>query len=352
MTRQAWLIAVTLGFCTSWLTGCTHGLRHDGAPDFPPPLELGLDPGRRHLAQLPEERVVAALPPSVSPYSPTITPPARPAPPELPGSTVPQQPPAGSDIQKIGLNPTTVSPAAGPPVEPAPDAQPRALPPTVEAVKPPSDPPLLAALRCLLDKRSGDAVGQLLQYDKPTQDLLLCLLPALARLGEGGLDQATPEELAHLMDQLESALAALRPRSALVIDKMCYCRDIDRYGVFEELPEQHPFRPGELVEVYVAVRNYTTTQHGDHFEIRLASSLEIKDGDKPAQPEKKPVAREHLDRSRVPRHDHFFSYRFYVPENLPPGRYTLQLKIADQLSTTKREAQRGLDLRVTTRPGS
>jgi len=347
MTRQAWLIAMTLGCCA----GCTHGLL-DGAPTRKQSAPAVSEAGPMPQALLAEERVVAALPPSGSPYSPTIAPPARPAPPELPGSTAPQPAPTGSDIQKAGLNPTTVSPELGPPVEPGPALQPRPLPPTVEAVKPPIDPPLLAALRCLLEKRSGDAVGQLLQYDKPTQDLLLCLLPALARLGEGGLDQATPEELAHLMAQLESALASLRPRSALVIDKMCYCRDIDRYGVFEELPEQHPFRPGELVEVYVAVRNYTTTQHGDHFEIRLASSLEIKDGDKPAQPEKKPVAREHLDRSRVPRHDHFFSYRFYVPENLPPGRYTLQIKIADQLSTTKREAQRGLDLRVTTRPGS
>lgn len=346
MTRQAWLMTMALGLYVGCLAGCTHGLRREGAPSDKSPAPLVREPGPLPLAQLSEERVVAALPPSPSPYSPRIAPPAGPVPPELPGGK------AHSDIQKIGLNPTTVAPELVQPSETTPVPPPRPLSLTVEPAKPTVDPPLVAALRCLLEKRSGDAVGQLLRYDKPTQDLLLCLLPALARLGEGGLDKATPEELAHLMAQLESALASLRPRSALVIDKMCYCRDIDRYGVFEELPEQHPFRPGELVEVYVAVRNYATVQHGDHYEIRLASSLEIKDGDQPAQPEKKPVVREHLDRSRTPRHDHFFSYRFYVPENLPPGRYTLRLKIADQLSTTKREAQRGLDLRVTTRPGS
>ncbi|MBL8794401.1 MAG: hypothetical protein JNM56_10885 [Planctomycetia bacterium] len=349
MTRQTWQNAIALGFCVSWLAGCTHGSRHESAPAAATPLAAR--PPSPAQESPPVEERVAAAPPSPSPYSPVIAPPYRPVLPEVTPTVAPQTPPAGFDIQKTALHPNTVAPEL-PPVEPPRVEQPRPLPPAVEAVKPPPDPPLLGALRCLLEKRSGDAVGQLLHYDKPTQDLLLCLLPAVARLGEGGLDQATPEELAHLMAQLESALSALRPRSALVIDRMCYCRDIDRYGVFEELPEQHPFRPGELVEVYVAVRNYTCAQHGDHFEICLASTLEIKDGDKAAQPEKKPVTREHLDRSRTPRHDHFFSYRFYVPENLPPGRYTLQLKIADQLSPSKREAQRSLDLRVSTRPGS
>lgn len=347
MTRQAWSACVVLGCFAGVLTGCTNGLRRDTPLGVNPAQELVANEAPATLHPSATEERVAALPPS--PYSPSAAPVASPPPPVQASKPEAVR---GPEIQKTSLHPTTVAPE--PANQPAPVApqQPRPLTLVPEPPKPVVDPPLVAALRCLLEKRSGDAVGQLSRYDKPTQDLLLCLLPALARLGEGGLDKATPEELAHLMAQLESALTTLRPRSALVIDKMCYCRDIDRYGVFEELPEQHPFGPGELVEVYVAVRNYSTVQHGDQFEIHLSSSLEIKDGDKPAQPDKKPVVREHLDRSRSPRHDHFFSYRFYVPENLPPGRYALQLKIADQLSPTKREAQRHLDLRVTTRPGT
>ena len=70
--------------------------------------------------------------------------------------------------------------------------------------------PELTALRFLLDKHPLDALDALKTYNKRTQDTLLSLLALTARVSEGGLDKASPEERAALLDQLSQAMTALR----------------------------------------------------------------------------------------------------------------------------------------------
>src|SRR5205807_2620336 len=71
------------------------------------------------------------------------------------------------------------------------------------AAKPLDDPPLVAALRCYLDRRPGDAIKWLERYERPNQDLLVGLLPLAARLTEGNLEKATPEEAAAMLATLD-----------------------------------------------------------------------------------------------------------------------------------------------------
>ena len=53
-------------------------------------------------------------------------------------------------------------------------------------------------------------------------------------------------------------------RAALDIEKICFCREIKTFGVYDPWPEDHAFqagvedRPGELVQVYVELRNFTS----------------------------------------------------------------------------------------------
>jgi hypothetical protein len=216
---------------------------------------------------------------------------------------------------------------------------------------PPEDPPLVAALRCLLEKRGDEAVGHLLGYDKFTQQMLLYLLPVVATAGSGSLESAPPHELGNLMDQLVRAEDVLRPRAPLVIERMCYCRDITGWGVCEELREDHPFRPGELVEVYAELRNCLAERKADGWEVRLAGTVEIRDPAGKSKPWLVHPERVTIDRTRTPRRDHFRSFRFWIPDNLRPGQYTLQLQISDLASKPPRVAQRTLQLWITTRPG-
>jgi hypothetical protein len=109
--------------------------------------------------------------------------------------------------------------------------------------KPVEDPPLVSALRCFLDKRPADALAWLQHYDKPSQDLLLCLLPLLAQLAEGRTGTKDRREVTASLAQLNQVAAALRPLAELSIEKMCFCWTIEKYGVYRPVPHDHEFRP-------------------------------------------------------------------------------------------------------------
>jgi hypothetical protein len=218
--------------------------------------------------------------------------------------------------------------------------------------KAPETRPVERALHFLIDKHPEEAVMLINCYPRPTQDMLLVLLPALAQLSEGNLDKANPQEVANLLAQIDSARAALIQRAPLVLERLCYCRDLDhaRFGFYQALPGDHPFRPNEFVEVYGELRNFTSQRppNAQHYEIHLKAVLEIRDS--------AGQLRWHLDvpdngsaeRSQSPRHDHFVGYRFYIPDYLRGGHYTLHVRVIDV--PTKRTVERTLDLNVCTRP--
>jgi hypothetical protein len=245
--------------------------------------------------------------------------------------------------------------ATGDPSPLAPPAQPEPLPiepqPLPRPVPPPQSPPVVLAFLSLVEKHPEDAVLQLARYDRPTQDMLLALLPALARLSEGNLDKANPQELANLLAQIDSARAALVQRVPLILERLCYCRDLDhaRFGFYQALPGDHPFRPNEFVEIYGEVRNFTSqrSQDGQHYEIHLKADLEIRDGAGQRRWHL-PVPDSGGERSQSPRHDHFVGYRFYIPDTLRGGHYTLHVRVTDIPSG--RSVERALDLHVCTRP--
>jgi len=196
-------------------------------------------------------------------------------------------------------------------------------------------------------KSPEEAIHQLMKYDKQTQDVLLPLLPLVARVSAGGLDRADPQELTLVMEQLESTLAALRPRAPFLLERMCFCREIGGYGNYLPLPADYTFRPGELVEVYVEPRWFSSQRQGQHYEVRLAGLLELRDGSGQVR-WRQEFADRAANRSRSPRRDLHQSFRFCVPENLRRGQYTLLLTLTDV--PTRRSAQRALELHVTTRP--
>jgi hypothetical protein len=341
MTRHHWIMAIGLGL----LGGCATR-QPLVAPEPTPPGRRGLGQPLKSQHVYPRAEVQPALNPQGA---------AEPAKLQRKAEDPAAKAPPASPIQTIGLTPTTVAPEPPEKAQPAQDDKPAGpvFPPQTipELVKPPlDDPPLLAALRALLEKRSDQAIHHLLGYDKPTQEMLLCLLPVVARLGSGSLDSADPQELAHLLDQVESARASLRPRVPLQIERMTFCRDIAGFGDYQPLPEDNPFRPGELVEVYAEIRNFSSLAVKGVHEIRLASTLEMRDPAGRARPRTVQPLRTSTDQNRSPRHDHFQHYCFYIPENLQPGHYSLVLQVNDLSSQPPRTAQKSLHLWVTTRP--
>jgi hypothetical protein len=231
-------------------------------------------------------------------------------------------------------------------------------PPAVISLGPPAPPeaPLVAALRALLEKRPAEAMDYLKGYDKVNQEMLLCLLPLAARLAEGGVQQAPAGEVTAILAQLRGLERPLAERAALGIDKICLCRKIEGYGVYEKTPDDWAFaagvneQAGELVQVYVELRDFACRQQGQGYETCLASTLEIHDyrgnlvwrRDFPPQP----------DRSHSPRHDYFINYRFCVPPHVPPGSYVLWVQVKDLTgqpgkdAPASRTARASVDFRV------
>src|SRR5204862_7515770 len=110
-----------------------------------------------------------------------------------------------------------------------------------------------------------------------------------------------------------------------------------RSGVYELLDENHLFRPGEMIALYMEVRNFTCSARGDDYQTHIGTAIEIRD-------EHGQVLNhydiDNSDPSLSPRHDFCNGLRFPLP-SLPPGAYTLELKATDVPSG--RTAKRSLD---------
>lgn len=230
-------------------------------------------------------------------------------------------------------------------------------PPATADTKPAAEPPIklapfVLALQCVLDDRHQDALKHLEGYDSETQKFYLRYLPMLTIMARKRVDQLSDSEVAVLNDQLQSLLLTLRPRTELVIERMCYCERFKGYGVYQPLPEGHAFvapsgdRPGEMVSLYVEVRNVASVQRGDCFETRLSSTIEIRDGRGQLVKAIPFTERAEPQRVRSRLNDYCNALVFPVPA-LPPGTYQLILQIVDETNPgTRRVAQKAMEFRV------
>jgi hypothetical protein len=283
--------------------------------------------------------------------------------PEAPTEQATEQPRGQSRERQV---PQTPPPLPVPP--PTPPTPPAAEAAVVPGPSTRPDSPALAAFRCLLEKHSPDEAQALLEsYDPADRELLRDLLKVAARLGDRDNPRPSAAEMAALVEQMEGLARCLRPRAALMLDKLCFCRprSIDNFGVYEPLEDGHAFRaggpgrPGEHVQVYAEIRNFTSRPVGDRFETVLEGKLKI-DGVK-LRGEDGHTTHKHIelplnrctDQSRTPRQDFFVNLHFDVPPGLPPGSYTLWVEVMDVTKGVDggkrphRVARRSLDFRVT-----
>jgi hypothetical protein len=283
----------------------------------------------------------------------------------LPPETTVSRRPAPQRLQYIDLRSVKVSPA-DPPAEVMPAKAEQSVttgPPTMPAkldlpmienipvvesptaAAPQGNSAVLTALRYYQADAPDRATRALDPLDASNRDVLKAVLPLAARLGTPDANPASAQEVAAMVAQLEAAAAALRPNAALRIAQLCYCRPVQapaRFGVYQPLESRHGFHPGEVVAVYVEMRNFTCEREpkGDMYQTHLGSKVEVLDaGGHVAHRFDFDAA----DASLSPRLDYCHVGRFMLPR-LPAGDYTLRLTVTDR--PTKREAQADLDLRV------
>ena len=221
-------------------------------------------------------------------------------------------------------------------------------PPLVSKIHP-VEPPLITSLRLYMDRNPDGAIEKLKVYDEPNQKFLLAIIPPMMRATEGSFATAEPQDLAAMIEQLQTAAGLLKAKAALRTETVCFCRRIVKYGVFDPLDQNHSFRPGEMAELYVELRNVVGEGHvkpsGERgFRTRFACEFALRDTDNKIVWGKDCDSEEF---SRSLRHDVYLPFRFCVP-SIPAGTYTLWVRIVDQ--STNRAVKRAVEFRVTTIP--
>lgn len=128
---------------------------------------------------------------------------------------------------------------------------------------------------------------------------------------------------------LTTALNKLGEACQLTIHNLAFCTKIDSYGC-NKLFDKYEFTPGQEVLMYAEVENLTSEATPQGYHTSLQSGYQIFDA------RNQRVADDQFNTTeeycRNPRRDYYVDYRFRLPEQMYPGRHTLQLTVRDQKS--------------------
>ncbi len=171
--------------------------------------------------------------------------------PRLPGET-------------ISLNPVLTAETLGYPTDPTdppgvatvvanPDPTPPETLPSLDPLHSPS--PLAMAIQAFADGKPDKAVDHLAAFDKPNQELLLQLIPALVQASKIDLSRTDGEEPQALARQFESATAALAKRAGLGIARAAICLAVDGYGLYTPVKDKSALLRDSRYSLYVEIGN-------------------------------------------------------------------------------------------------
>lgn len=279
---------------------------------------------------------------AASPYSPIV-----------PRSTPESGPPPDPEIRQAAASPDGRKFPFTEPPEPTPLPK---LGPIPEIPKANPQPPEIAkkhaivlAVECLLDNRPDEIRRHLREYDASTQEFLLRVLAPLSLVDRKNL---RPETKAAIIEQLTALSKSLEQTSSFAISRMDFCDSIRGFKMANPLPGSHEFqaaqpdRPGELVQLYVELKNFASEPAGGAFETRLSSQIEIRD----AQGKVRWQHRFHPDdlklvspKTRLT--EYYHNYTFALPV-LPAGIYELHVETTDETQAGRPTAEASLPLRV------
>lgn len=215
--------------------------------------------------------------------------------------------------------------------------------------------PLTRAFQYMLDGRHQEAIQELRAYDQETQEFFLRILPALTILAKTPIRDMSASDINTMQTLLNGVRETLRPRCELIVNRMICCKVIRGFGDFDPLPDNHAFlnatkdRPGELVQLYVDLRNFACVKDKDgSYVTKLACAVELRDAnDKRVGPLVKFDEKETTYRRSACLNDYHGNFSFYVPP-IPAGTYKLVLQIIDEtIPNERRIARKSLDFRVT-----
>ena len=115
-----------------------------------------------------------------------------------------------------------IEPPPEPPMPPVVEPFTDRKTPPLDTVQATPEPPVVVALKYMLDGRHKEAIEQLQGYPPETREVFLGILPVVAHMSEKGVENLDQEDVAVYAKQFESLLAEMRPRAALAISELCF----------------------------------------------------------------------------------------------------------------------------------
>lgn len=153
------------------------------------------------------------------------------------------------------------------------------------------------------------------------------------------------EQLTETLEYVRTASRQLQALSTMKIRRMNFCDRIDGFGSFSPFPGSD-FNAGQPLMLYAEIENYKAELTTDgHYRSEFTAMIEFFRED-----ETEPIASRTIrlpeieDLCSTERTDYYQSYELTVP-SLSPGRYTLRLRVRDQLSLQTATSDLTFDIR-------
>lgn len=250
--------------------------------------------------------------------------------------------------RKVSMEPPLQDPAVAAPDKPPEQAAPEVPSQAASADVSPASPmqhPIVLAVHEFLEGRPEKALEHLSGYPSEDQEMLLQLVPVITGVDKSKQHAGVASQKKQVwLNTLNDFSAKLRSSASLEIEQLMFCEQVKGYGKVRPLATA-TFRPGDIVCVYVQLQNLTDRQTKEGcYATRLTCHLEIRNASCKVVWSDTPKSAP--DESLVPRNDHYSQIELPIKSDLPPGFYTLRVRITDV--DTERVADKTLDFRIET----
>jgi hypothetical protein len=179
----------------------------------------------------------------------------------------------------------------------------------------------------LASGRIDEAVAAVESLDVPQREAYKDLMFGLGIWLSPDEARRPPLRSAKVLHSLRDATGELAAASKLELRNLVFCERVDHFGWYGEFPRKE-FQPKQQVILYTEVENFAAEHKGPAgYETELQGSYEIYDSSGQIVASRQLQLDKEVCRNY--RRDYFLGYKIYMPENIAPGRYRLELTVED-----------------------
>ncbi len=181
-------------------------------------------------------------------------------------------------------------------------------------------------LLCLAAGRREEALEPIPGVPPAMQDFWSTQLYAIHLLVDGQQIADRRERAAEAKRLFQEAASKLAVAAPLVVKGLAFATEVQSFGCYQGF-DKYEFQPGQELLLYAEVENFQSqpTPKGYHTKLRSRFQILTAEGH-PVDEQEFPLTEEYC---RHLRRDFFIAYPVRLPQDLPPGRYSLKLSLED-----------------------